>query len=379
MATKAKGKYYRKKIRHPVTGSYKDVYGKTRAELQEKIEAVERAWSLELMAGEDPPFFEYAAAWFSRVSGDMTVPRKAELAREINNNICPVIGALRLSEVTSDSCLDVMAGRAGKSRSAQARTLQTLKRILQAAEDSGVISRNPARSLKPGGAPAAPREALTKAQQQALLAAVEGRPVEAVVRLGLFAGLRREEILGLRWQDVHLDPPAHLDVRQACRWPSNNQPELSEKLKSKAARRTVPLPPPLRSFLASLWESAEKDAHGAPRGLTVVSDPDGRPWTYQTFRRAWGAIEARTAGEGRPLGSTVPKHPDVKITLDFPVTPHVLRHTYITELILGGVNVKRVQYLAGHESSKVTMDIYTHLMGNRPEDLIDDVSAVFPG
>ena len=77
-------------------------------------------------------------------------------------------------------------------------------------------------------------------------------------------------------------------------------------------------------------------------------------------------------------GDPVFRHPGVVISLDFPVTPHQLRHTYITRLILGGVDVKRVQYLAGHETADVTLDIYTSIMGHRPEELIDDVSQIFP-
>ena len=67
----------------------------------------------------------------------------------------------------------------------------------------------------------------------------------------------------------------------------------------------------------------------------------------------------------------------VTVTLDFMPTPHILRHTYITRLILGGMDLKRVQYLAGHADPKVTLQIYTDLMGHAPEDLIGDVTAVF--
>ena len=55
--------------------------------------------------------------------------------------------------------------------------------------------------------------------------------------------------------------------------------------------------------------------------------------------------------------------------LDFTVTPHQLRHTYITNLIYAGVDPKTVQYLAGHENSKVTMDIYAKVKYNKPEEL----------
>ena len=377
---KAKGKYYRKKVRHPVTGEYKDVYGHTRAERDEKADALEAAWAAQLRAAESPYVFQYAADWYARLQAGWSAPRRAEIAREINNNICPVIGAKRLCELTSDDCMDVMAARAGKSKATQEKTLQILRRILKAAVNAGKLPRDPSEGLHAAGEETKEKDALTPDQQKTLLAAVEGCSIELFVKLGLYTGLRREEILGLMWRDVHLDGPApHLDVRRALRWPKNNRPEISTDLKSAAARRSVPLPPPLCAELRKRHAEDEKRAQELSGALTVVHNADGEPWTYQTFRKAWHAIEARSVREGRPLGSTVPKHPAVRVTIDFDVTPHILRHTYITMLILGGVDVRRAQYLAGHETPEVTLRIYTHLMAHKPEDMLPDVSAVFPG
>ena len=389
--------YVRRKVKNPLTGQYVAVYGKTVQDRENKIAELQASWARELEDADSPYFYQYAADWYARVSPGMTQARSAALAREINNNLCPVIGSKRLKDLTSDDCMDVMAVRSGLSRSAQEKTLQALRRILRAAVDAGKLPRDPTAALKPSGKPAARRQALTRAQQETLLQAVQGRPVELFVRLALYTGMRREEIVGLAWRDVHLDPPAHIDVRQACRWINNNQPEISPVLKSAAAFRTVPVPPPLLPALQAARAAATPEGATEPQAArTVLSTASGDPWTNQTYRRAWSVVEARTArqtvreytdpatGEKKrltavlALGDTVPRHPDVKITIDFPVTPHILRHTYITELILGGVNVKRVQYLAGHETADVTMDIYTHYMGHRPEDLAADVGAVFP-
>ena len=67
----------------------------------------------------------------------------------------------------------------------------------------------------------------------------------------------------------------------------------------------------------------------------------------------------------------------VQYVLDFDVTPHQLRHTYITNLIAAGVDPKTVQYLAGHESSKITMDIYAKVKYNRPDDAVKAMTCAF--
>lgn len=69
------------------------------------------------------------------------------------------------------------------------------------------------------------------------------------------------------------------------------------------------------------------------------------------------------------LWSTFQEYSKVIYSLDFQVTPHQLRHTYITNLIYKGVDPKTVQYLAGHENSKITMDIYAKVKYNKLEEL----------
>ena len=49
-----------------------------------------------------------------------------------------------------------------------------------------------------------------------------------------------------------------------------------------------------------------------------------------------------------------------------------------SNLLLEGVDIKTVQYLAGHEKAKTTLDIYAHLKYNKPEQMIDKVRAAFP-
>ena len=67
----------------------------------------------------------------------------------------------------------------------------------------------------------------------------------------------------------------------------------------------------------------------------------------------------------------------VTYSLDFEVIPHQLRHTHITNLLYAGVDSKTVQYLAGHENSKTTMDIYAKVKYNKPEELLRVVNSAF--
>ena len=392
MATKetryGKYQYYRKRISSEDGTRHATIYGKTKAERDAKVDAQKAAWAREADAVDSPYVWQYAAQWFATASASMSEDRKASVRREINANILPVIGTKKLADVTSDDLKAVMAGRAQLAKATQEKTRQVLRRIFADAEEAGKIARDPARRLKTAGSrPTAPKDALTEKQQQVLLDTVEDLPVKLFIYLGLYAGLRREEICALRWDCVDLDGPApSIRVRRACRWIANNRPEVSDVLKSSAAWRDIPIPPVLVKELRA--------AHSASVSPWVIHNQKGEPWSYATLRSAWDSVKARSAGparrrrkdpatgemvpvvEEKRLGDRVRNHA-ASVTIDFPVTPHILRHTYVTRLILGRMDLKRVQYLAGHADPKITLEIYTSLMGHRPEDLIGDITEIF--
>lgn len=205
--------------------------------------------------------------------------------------------------------------------------------------------------------------------------------------LGLYAGLRREEILALKWDCVFFDKAApYISVRRA--WHTeHNRPVVMTELKTKAAKRDIPIPAPLEQCLKEAKEKSKSDF--------VVANRDGDALSYNQFQRVWKYITTRTTKERtytryvngqkikhtvKPvLGEKAAHNGNVVYSLDFQVTPHQLRHTYITNLIYAGVDPKTVQYLAGHENSKITMDIYAKVKYNNPDVLSSVVNDALAG
>lgn len=163
------------------------------------------------------------------------------------------------------------------------------------------------------------------------------------------------------------------------------QAVILTELKTKAAERNIPLPDRLAECL--------REAKANSTSEYVVANRDGEPLSYTQFKRLWQYIVTRTAKERsyyryengkrikhtvKPvLGEKAAHNGKVVYSLDFEVTPHQLRHTYITNLIHASVDPKTVQYLAGHESSKITMDIYAKVKYNRPDDLVKTMGSAF--
>lgn len=370
------GEYYRKMLKGE-GGKYVAVYGKTLADLAEKVTLKQN----ELAAVQDLPpkelyVFEYAAGWYARRAPHLSADRQKLFQYQINKVICPVIGGKLIREITPDDLEAVLATRAQLSRRSQQDTVQILKQIFAAATASDAIAKDPSLDLKARGKKPKPKHALSEDQARQLLAAVRGLRVEPFVMLGLYTGMRRGEICGLKWDCVHLDGPApHIDVRRSCRWPKNHRPELVEDLKTPAAYRTIPLPHQLVDYLRQLYKAAPGKPQTKARRCVYGSE-DGTPVSYTTLKRRWQTIRTRSTASGRELGEKIRNHP-VTVSLDFMPTPHQLRHSYITRLVLSGVDLKRVQYLAGHEDPEITLKIYTSLQKAAPEDLIDEIWAAF--
>jgi len=372
--------YLKKKIKDE-RGVYIAVYGKTPQELERKV--AERLVEVErrTQLAENPLVWQYAQAWYKLYTPRLSDSRKSDYAIAINRHICPIIGARHMLDVTPGDIADVMLACADLSRSSQDKIVCALKKIFSAGEKAGIVRVNPCVDLRAGGKRAAEKEALTRQQMRTLEDAVAGTRIYPFVMIGLYAGLRREEILGLQWDCVHLDGAApYISVRRALRW-VHNQPVVSGELKSAAARRDVPIPPTLVGCLADLQRTATGDY--------VISSSDGQPWSMTAYRNAWRYITRRQTGTAKrtergetvlrekKLGETV-RNSRVRITIDFAVTPHILRHTYITNLILAGANIKVVQYLAGHSKVETTLNIYTHLIERSPVANLGAVLAAFP-
>lgn len=361
---------YRKRIKDVNTGKWVDVYGHTRAETRQKVQAKLAEMEDRLNTRENPKVFEYAAVWYRQHTARLEEKSRQVYRNAINNHICPVIGDLYVSEVRWSDIMSVMGDVASLSKSSQQKIVAALRGIFGSAVKDRIIKSDPTDGLKPAGYASKEKEALTKSQQETLLKALEGTSCLLPVQLMLYTGMRREEALGLCWEDVHLDGDApYLEVKHSCSWEGKNKPVFRDLLKSEAAFRSIPIPPPLVDALREQLPAASP---------YVLHDKEGKLLSATAFRRRWDAITVRSVRPGHKLGEKIKNHP-VTVSIDFHVSPHLLRHTYISELILAGVNIKTVQYLAGHASPEITLRIYTHLMENRPEDLIGEVLKAFPG
>lgn len=336
---------------------------------------------------ESPTVAEYCEKWLLMQSVHVRATTLTDYTSKVRRHIIAELGDKRMGEVSLDDIQLALVPVSKKSASVYKSVVILYKSIFRAAKESRIIDDNPTIYLttKGGGVPQKDKAALTDDQAARLLDTVQGLPPYVFVMLGLYAGLRREEILALKWDAVYLDGDfPYLAVRRA--WHTeNNRPVILDELKTKAAERNIPLPTCLAECL--------KEAKANSTSEYVVANRDGDPLSYTQFKRLWQYIVTRTAKprmarklvDGKyvkymlypELGEKARNNGHVVYSLDFEVTPHQLRHTYITNLIHSSVDPKTVQYLAGHESSKITMDIYAKVKYNRPDELVRTMGNAF--
>ncbi|MCD8013889.1 MAG: site-specific integrase [Lachnospiraceae bacterium] len=363
------------------------LYAKTREELYDKEMKALKQIDSATFRRKSPTVAEYCEKWLLMQSVHVRATTLTDYTSKVRRHIIKELGDMYMADVTPDDIQVALVPVSEKSASVYKSVIILYKSIFKAAKENRIIDQDPTIYLtaKGGGIPQREKSALTDEQVERLLDAVQGLPPYVFVMIGLYAGLRREEILALKWDSVYLDVDApYLTVRRA--WHTeHNRPIILTELKTKAAERNVPLPNCLAECL--------KEAKANSTSEYVVANRDDEPLSYTQFKRLWQYIVTRTAKERvyyryengqrvqhiiHPvLGEKAAHNGKVVYSLDFEVTPHQLRHTYITNLIHASVDPKTVQYLAGHESSKITMDIYAKVKYNRPDELVGALTGAF--
>ena len=374
--------YYRTRVTD-ADGKRVAIYGETPEELYEKVQEAKRQIEDAIYRRENPTVADYCEKWLKMRSATIRPTTLKNYEKALRKHIVKPIGHMYMDEVTTDDLRLVLLPVSKQSQSLYNLVNMLIKCIFYSAEASQVIEYNPSAVLcAKGGKPGKEKVALTDEQVKILLDTIRDLPPYLFVMIGLYSGLRREEILALQWDCVFLDEKVpYISVRRA--WHSeHNRPVIGTELKTPAARRDVPIPSCLVQCLREAKEKSISDF--------VIADSNGEPLSDSQFTRVWKYITVRSTDErvyytyvnGKSIRHTVKpvlgghqkNNPKIVYTIDFKVTPHMLRHTYITNLIYANVDPKTVQYLAGHENSKVTMDIYAKVKYNKPSELVSVVN-----
>lgn len=338
-------------------GKYKVIYGNTKAEVKKKL--------LEYTASEEKTlaFRKAADAW------------EAAHAEEVSYNAHNVyLAPLRrtkeyfadtpMAEITPDQ-INAFIQHIAKQGYAK-RTVQIYRNMLNMIFDHTItrpnspIKINPCLSVKvPKGLPQKRRLPPTD-EQLLIIETPSDNEMWLFAHFLLYTGLRRGELLGLKWGDIDRDAKT-ITVRRTVYYEGNNP--HTKLPKTEAGCRVIDLLQPLE---AALPENGDGYIFGGDKPLTKTQFR--KRWV--SFCREVGLAEAvqniHVASNGREY-----------VSVDWKplITPHQFRHAYASMLDDAGIDEFTAKNLLGHSSIIVTKDIYTHLRAQKKARAGDTLNA----
>ena len=342
-------------------------YGRTRKEVQEKINEV----ALKVQAGTyREPSKLTVAEWFTTWLNDYMKPSLRPTTWEsykyqVNGHIIPALGHLKLAQLQTAHIQRLyneklhggrLDGKDGGLSPKSVRYIHTvIHSALEQAKKEGMVTINPADAVK-----------LPKREQKEIkyldtegvakfLAAAKDSKYFVAFFLALNTGMRRGELLGLRWKDIDFEA-GQLTVNQGLVRVSG-QGLVFQEPKTKLSNRVINLAP---AVVQVLKEHKKKQA-------------EYRLMVGGIYRKDLDLVFANEIGE--PLDprafTRVFERVIKKAGLD--VTFHGLRHTFATIALEQGVDVKTIQETLGHHSSAFTMDVYSSVTAKMKREAADKV------
>lgn len=312
---------------------------------------------------------EHLETWLRDSVAPRVAPRTLEKrVWAASNHIAPALGRLPLSEISPQHIQSLYAqlAREGYSLATRREVHVTLRQALGHAVRWGLISRNPASAELVD----APKQTVVRQDEEEIRALSE----EQVQRFFEYAestgsrwrnyyvvairtGLRPGEALALRWEDLDLEAdPASLRVRRTL---DTHGPPRFGPPKTPASRRTLALHFEAREALvAQRAMLASENLPTGPKNLVFPSQSGG-PMNAGNLRRRYLQPDLDAAGLPR-------------------LTLHELRHTFASIALHDWMlPPKIVQEALGHESLKMTVDLYGHLMPNQQRDAMRRINALY--
>lgn len=329
-----------------------DMLRQTRATQEKWLMTQPVAPTAQNTSGVNIMFADFLLRWFNVAKLDLSPSTRGNYENAIKRVLVPYFRPkhLTLAGVTPE---DILAFYAKRMKIVKASTVHkyhnNLTCAFKYAVEKGLIEHSPMERVKRPKVEKYSAKYLRQSEVIALFDAVKGHKLELGVIMAAFYGLRRGEIVGLRWDAIDFEQNT-ITVNHTLTVAQVNGKKTivaSDTAKTKSSIRTLPLTTEFRSVLLSLKEEKEREQKQCGRSYNKTESE----YIY-------------TDSFGKRI------RPDY-LTAEFPrflekngfkrVRFHDLRHSCASLLIANGVQMKHIQEWLGHSSYKITADTYAHL------------------
>lgn len=342
-----------------VDGKRKYFYGKTQKEAKDKREAflqeVSRGVSVD---AKKQTVEQFLVKWLEDSQRQSVRPRTYERYEEVVRlHVVPTLGQHLLPKLSPQHVQSLYARQleAGFSETTVHHVHNVLHKALKTAVKWGLVSRNVCELVDPPRKAHFEGQALTVEQARKLLTAARGHRMEALFHLELATGMRRGEIMGLKWQDINFEKGLVRVQRILSRVPSKmpGKGYIEAEVKTAKSRRSIVIAP---FALEMLKQHRKRQAIERAKAGDAWEDHD------YVFCTAIGTHVNPTRDILAVLKSLLKKAelPDIRF--------HDLRHSVASLLFEENMHPKVVQEILGHSNISITLDVYSHMLPTMQSD-----------
>jgi integrase len=355
-------------VRDPQAGKRKQRwYSFKGTKRQAQVECARLISEIQSGTAVDPSRMTMAAfldRWIQHMQGQVS-PRSHERYTEIaRKNIAPLLGGLMLiklrpEQISAAYAKALASGRRDGQGGLSPRTVTHIHRVLREALQQALrwqlLTRNPADVVKPPKVERKQMKVLDTDATADLIEAARGGPLFVPIMLGVRCGLRRGEVVALRWRNVDLERGQISVVASA----EQTDRGVREKEPKSGKGRTVVLS---ATEIEELRSHRRRQAEGLlALGVRLTDDHH---------------VVAREDGQAlQPRSLT---HAFVKFVRrhGFQIRLHDLRHSHATHMLAAGIHPKIAQERLGHSSVGITLDLYSHVLPGMQAEAVSRVDAV---
>ena len=300
----------------------------------------------------DELFADYLRRWLQIARTTIAESTYGSYSGLLRNPIEPWFRRKRIT-LKGLTAADIQAFYMEQSKRVKANTVihyhAVLHRALRYAVKTDLILVNPADKVDRPRKSAYQASFYSEDELHALFAAVTGTHIEVPVKLAAFYGLRRSEVMGLRWDAIDF-AQGTLTIRHTvtgCSIDGKYTIIAADTTKTRSSRRTLPLVPPVRDMLLRLKAQQEQSKRLCGRSYSRADE--GYVCLNELGERICPAYLSRSFS--RILAQNSLRH----------IRFHDLRHSSATLLLAHGVPLKQIQEWLGHSDFSTTANIYAHL------------------
>ncbi len=296
---------------------------------------------------------DYLEIWMKDYAWPNLSPRTAESYEYIiRRHITPSLGQILLTQLKPEHLQHIYSEKLSKGRcdgegGLSNRTVRyihvTLHKALQYALKLGIVTRNVAQAVDPPRLQRHEMRSMSESDIHIFLEFAKSTPYYDLFYTALFTGMRRSELLALRWLDIDL-LLGQLYVSRTLHQLRTGE-IIYRQPKTEKGRRQIALSPSTALVLKEHRETQAQLMQAQGLALNddslVFSQIDGKPLLPDSITHAWMKLARRSGLNGIRL--------------------HDARHTHASLMLKQGVHPKIVQERLGHSSIQITLDTYSHV------------------